>query len=59
MVFVTKSTRKPTMEWMNEQAQRFVEHVKSTGQEATLLLCDQDSLYRKEFDKVLRDAGIR
>ena len=44
---------------MNEQAQRFAEHVKSTGQEATLLLRDRDSLYRKDFDKVLRDAGIK
>ncbi|WP_339909515.1 integrase core domain-containing protein [Symmachiella dynata] len=58
-VFVTKCTRKPTTEWMNEQAQRFVEHVKSTGQEATLLLRDRDSLYRQDFDKVLRNAGIK
>ncbi|QDU44573.1 Integrase core domain protein [Symmachiella dynata] len=58
-VFVTKCTRKPTTEWMIEQAQRFVEHVKSTGQEATLLLRDRDSLYRQDFDKVLRGAGIK
>src|SRR5690606_5040523 len=58
-VFVTESTRKPNATWMKEQAGKFVEHVKSSGQEVTLLLRDRDVIYGQGFDKTIREAGIR
>lgn len=57
---MTKSTFKPDALWMQEQAQDFVQHVKASRQEVTLLLLrDRDEIFRPSFDKVIREAGIR
>jgi putative transposase len=53
------STRKPNATWMKEQAGKFVEHVRASGQEVTLLLRDRDVIYGQGFDKTIRDAGIQ
>jgi putative transposase len=58
-VFVTESTRKPNATWMEEQAGKFVEHVKASGQEITLLLRDRDVIYGQGFDKTIRESGIK
>lgn len=57
-VFVTKCTCKPDAAWMKEQAVKFIEHDKSTGRNATLLLRDRDRNYGRDFDRTLREAGI-
>lgn len=45
---------------MDEGAgEKFVEHLKASGQEVTLLLRDRDGIYWSGFDKVFRDAGIK
>jgi putative transposase len=45
---------------LDERAGRkFVEHVKASGQEITLLLRDRDVIYGQGFDKTIREAGIR
>lgn len=58
-VFLTVSTGKPNATWMAEQVGKFLEHVKSSGQEITLLLRDRNVVHGKGFDKTVRDAGIR
>jgi putative transposase len=57
-VFVTDCVRQPTAKWMKEQAGKFVEHVKASGLQVTLLLRDRDGIYSRGFDRVIRDAGI-
>ncbi|MEX2287410.1 MAG: integrase core domain-containing protein [Planctomycetaceae bacterium] len=58
-VFVTQCTQKPTVAWMTEQAEKFVQHARSTGHETVLLRRDRDTNYRREFDDVLRGAGMQ
>ena len=58
-VYMTKCTRTPNATWMKEQAKKFVEHVKTNGQEITLLFRDRDGIYRSGFDNMFRDAGIK
>ena len=57
-VFVTNCTRQPNTEWLNEQARKFVAHVKASGQEVTLLFRDRDGIYQGEFDQILKEGGI-
>ena len=56
-VFVTKASRKPDAAWMKEQAEAFVEHVKSEGRKCEKLIRDYDNMFSTEFEEIIKTTG--
>ena len=56
-VFVSKACWKPDAAWMKEQAEAFVEHVKSQGRKCERLIRDLDGKFIPEFDDIIRHSG--
>ena len=58
-IFVTKASKKPDTNWMKQQAESFVRFVEGEGMQAEILLRDRDNMFVRDFDAVLKRAGVR
>ncbi len=56
-VFVTQATCKPDSAWMKEQAEAFLDHAKTEGLQAEIVMRDRDGKFENGFDKVVEDGG--
>jgi len=52
-VFISPSTFHPNEEWVKEQANAFLEHTKTTGLEAKVVMHDRDTKFTASFDEIL------
>jgi len=56
-VWISACTSKPTAEWVQRQADSFLEHAQQQHLPVKLVSRDRDSLYRSNFDEVLKEQG--
>ena len=57
-VFCSPSTLKPNAPWMVSQAERILEHARSTGLPIGQVIRDRDAKYGTDFKQVFVDAGV-
>lgn len=57
-VLIAPSTFHPNEAWVKEQAQAFLEHVRETGLETTIVMHDRDTKFTASFDEVLESADL-
>jgi putative transposase len=57
-VWISPATRHPTEVWVEEQAKAFIEHAKSEQLGVGLVTRDNDQIYKKGFDRVMKEAGV-
>jgi hypothetical protein len=58
-VWISPATRHPTEVWVEEQARAFIEHAKAEDLKVDLVTRDNNQIYKKGFDQVMTEAGIR
>jgi len=58
-VWVSPATRNPSEAWVEEQARAFIEHAKQEAIRVGMVLCDNDQIYKKGFDRVMEEKGVR
>ena len=58
-VWVSPATRHPTEEWVEQQAKAFIEYAKTEELKVDLVTRDNDKIYNRSFDRVMKEAGAR
>lgn len=58
-VFISPATAHPNAAWVVNQADRFCEHLRLTGERADLLFHDSDTKFTRVFDEAIQSYGIR
>ena len=58
-VWVSPSTQNPTEEWVKQQGRAFIEYAKANHLKVDLVTRDNDQIYKKGFDQVMTEAGVR
>jgi putative transposase len=56
--WISPATRNPTEEWVKEQARAFVAYANKEQLELKLVTRDNDQIYKKGFDQVMKEAGV-
>ena len=58
-VWVSPATQNPTEEWVKQQGRAFIEYAKANHLKVDLVTRDNDQIYKKGFDQVMTEAGVR
>jgi putative transposase len=58
-VWVSPATRNPTEVWVEEQAKAFIQYARVSDLRVDLVTRDNDQIYKKGFDRVMKKAGAR
>lgn len=58
-VWVSPATKNPTEKWVEEQAQAFLDFTAKENLPVELVSRDNDQIYKKGFDRVMREAGVK
>jgi putative transposase len=58
-VWVSPATRNPTEVWVEEQARAFIEYARIEKLGVDLVTRDNDQVYKKGFDRVMKDADVK
>jgi putative transposase len=58
-VILSPATYQPTAEWVETQAEAFVEQARGEGLPVSILMRDNDGMFRNDFDEVLRRKHVR
>jgi putative transposase len=57
-VWITPATRNPTEQWVEEQGKAFLAHAQTQSLPITIVTRDNDQIYKKGFDRVMKEAGV-
>lgn len=57
-VWISPCTKKPTAAWVERQAEAFLQHAKQERLPVEQVSRDRDSLYRQNFDQVMKDHQV-
>ena len=57
-VWISPSTKNPTEVWVEEQAKAFLEHARAEKLPVGMVSRDNDKIYKKGFDRVMKLSGI-
>ena len=58
-VWVSPATRHPTEDWVEQQAKAFIAYAKTEELKVDLVTRDNDQIYKRAFDRVMKEAGAR
>lgn len=58
-VFYAGSSRRPKSDWMNEQANAFLQHAEQEGLQLKILLHDHDTKFKNGFQVILNQSEVK